>query len=371
MRVAQVVSGMPTGGAERVVVELIRRAPSGWEPALFCLGEEGPLHAPVRAAGARVVNLGKPPGCRPWAALRLAGALGEFAPQVVHSHLLAADGYAALAVRLLPRGSRPARVSTVHSIRPWRNGRERRLAKLLLGRATVVAVAPEVAGVLAGAGMNGYRLHCIECGVDLEALRADPARVAEWRSRLKLGPGPVVGTVGRLSLEKGQRHLVAACGELARSFPDLQLVVVGDGPERAALERLADVLLPGRCRFAGWAVGVGELLALMDVFCLPSEQEGLPLALLEAMGAGKPVVATAVGGVPGVVAHAVDGLVVPPGKPGALAGMLARVLADPGWGRTLGERARGTVERRYGVARMVERYYRLYERLSAEAGGDG
>lgn len=366
IRVAQVVSGMPRGGAERVVVELVRRAPPDMALALFCLDGEGPLHQPVRAVGTPVCNLGKPPGFRPGAALQLARRLAAFAPVVVHSHLLPADLYTALAARALPARRRPALVSTVHSGQPWRGRLERRLALALCRRqAAVITVSPQVEQVLAQAGVAPGRMACIPPGVDVQALAAPAPVVEAWRQKLGLvGVGPVVGTVGRLSPEKGHRFLISACRDLRRAHPGLRLLLVGEGGEQPALERQAARELPGACLFAGAHDQVGPLLALMDVFCLPSLYEGLPLALLEAMALARPVVATAVGGVPGLVGPEREGLLVPPGEVPALAAALGRLLGEPALARRVGSQA-AKLAACCSAQAMAEAHYQLYRRLAA------
>jgi len=368
MRVAHVVSGLPVGGAERLVVQMLTRAPAGVEPSLVCIGGEGPLHAPLRAAGVPIHNLGKGRGPRPGAAVALAGCLRRLRPDLVHSHLLPADMYTAAALRLLPR-PRPGWLATVHSVRPWRNGRQRALAEVGYRRAqALVGVSAEVKSVLEAARLQGPALHCIECGVAVAEFRLNPEDAGHLRRELGLeGAGPVVGAVGRLSPEKGHRYLIDACAALLTRLPKLHLVLVGDGPARAALESEAARLPFGRCLFLGSRPDAARLLALMDVVCLPSLYEGLPLALLEAMAAGKPVVASAVGGVPGVVSDGEHGLLVPPADPRALAEAIARLAEHPALAAALGAQAQARVLANYDVDRMNARYRALYAELLGKA----
>ena len=369
MRVAQVVTDMTRGGAERVVADLLSHAPPGVETALFTITGQGPLQEEVAAGGVPVVSIGKGRGFRPAALVRLARALARFDPQVVHSHMLPADAYATPAVGLLlPARRRPAVVHTVHSAWPWRTALERRLSLYLQARhAANIAVSTEVHGVLATAGWDEARLVTITPGVDTARLQARPAEVAAWRRKLDLGEGPVVGSVGRLSAEKGHRYLVGACGELRTQYPGLRLLLVGDGRERASLEQQAAELLPGQCIFAGAQAEVAPLLALMDVFCLPSVVEGLPLAALEAMAAGRPVVATAVGGVPGLVVHEREGLLAEPRSGPALAKAIGHLLDHPAQAGQLAAAGRAKVLADYDVAVMARRHYALYASLAGEA----
>jgi len=177
-------------------------------------------------------------------------------------------------------------------------------------------------------------------------LRDEHVRVHERKAPRR--PATVL-FVGRLVQRKRAHHLLEAAGRLVRDGADLQLVLVGDGPERAGLEALAaDLGLGHRARFAGW-LGVlsPELLAVYDaadIFCLPSFAEGLPLVIVEAMGRGVAVVATAVSGTPEIVVHERTGLLVPRDDVNALTAAIGRYLADPSvW--------RGCVEGGYDMAR--------------------
>ncbi|HEX8854564.1 MAG TPA: glycosyltransferase family 4 protein [Thermoleophilaceae bacterium] len=173
--------------------------------------------------------------------------------------------------------------------------------------------------------------------------------------------GPVVGSVGRLSEQKGYDLLVRALPDL----PDAQLVLVGDGPERARLESLARELgVSERLRITGWSDKVSSHLAYFDVFALPSRYEAFPLAILEAMFAAVPVVAAEVGSVPEAVQPGVTGLTVAPGSASELASAIRSLLADPERARELGRNARRMALDRFSVRAMTDRYIALYDRLA-------
>jgi glycosyltransferase involved in cell wall biosynthesis len=139
---------------------------------------------------------------------------------------------------------------------------------------------------------------------------------------------------------------------------------VGDGERRAALEALAAELgLADRAHFLGWRRDLPAVYADLDVVCLTSLNEGSPVALIEAMAAGRPVVATAVGGVPEVVQDGVSGLLVPPRDPAALAAAIAGLLAEPARAAALGRAARAAVYPRYSSQRLVRDIEALYARL--------
>ena len=151
--------------------------------------------------------------------------------------------------------------------------------------------------------------------------------------RLALGidpqRGPIMGWCGRLASEKGLTYLIQALPSLCRRFPDLLVILAGEGELRGPLEREARSLgVHSQVLFAGPRSDVPALMRLFDVFALPSLREGLPLVLLEAMAASVPIVATSVGGNPEIVRHGATGLLVPPCDPAALAAALDRVLSN-------------------------------------------
>lgn len=178
-------------------------------------------------------------------------------------------------------------------------------------------------------------------------------------------PGrPVVLFAGRLRTRKGVAVLVEAFSRLRREHPEATLVVAGDGEQRAALEAQVRALgLGGAVRFAGAQPrsAMPGWYAAADLFCLPSLYEGFPLAILEAMAAGLPVVATAVSGIPEAVEDGVTGRLVPPEDATALARTLAELAADPEAARRMGEAGRSRVEAELSIPRIAAAYLELWE----------
>jgi len=177
--------------------------------------------------------------------------------------------------------------------------------------------------------------------------------------------GPVVGFVGRLRPEKGLLRLLAAMAQLRTA--SATLLVVGDGPQRAAAEQFAlELGLGARVRFAGHQAAVDDYLAAIDVFVLPSHREQLPLALLEAMAHGLPVVATAVGGVAAALPPGQQRYLLPAdASPMAMAERLDALLSDPTTRSALGAANRSHAAARYDFDAMQLRYEQLYKRAAA------
>lgn len=177
----------------------------------------------------------------------------------------------------------------------------------------------------------------------------------------------VVGYVGRLSEEKGVGDLLAAFAEQAKPHPTLRLVIVGEGPQRCQLERwVVDLGIHDRVVFAGFQEDVSTWFRGMDIFVLPSLTEGTPMALLEAMAAGVPVVGTAVGGVPRLIRNGETGILVTPGRPGEIARAVEELIRNGAKRSHLAEGARRLVENEFGVSGWIEKIQSEYLSLCGE-----
>jgi len=204
----------------------------------------------------------------------------------------------------------------------------------------------------------------IENAIDLEAMRTN-TQPADLRAELGLRADDfVIGTVGRLTAQKGQTYLLAAFPEVVAAVPTAHLVLVGRGELRADLEAQAQALgLAGRVVFAGEREDVTAFYDAFDLFVLPSLWEGCPYVLLEAMSRGKATVATRVPGAGDILQKTETGLLVPPGDAPALAAALIELARDASRRQRLGERARALVEERYRIQRLIGEVETLYEGL--------
>jgi glycosyltransferase involved in cell wall biosynthesis len=159
------------------------------------------------------------------------------------------------------------------------------------------------------------------------------------------GQGPVIGFVGRLAPEKGVSCLVEAMGKVVKSHPEARLAIVGDGEERPHLEALSESLgISARVFFLGSQDNLPSCIAAMDIVVLPSLSEGFGLAAVEAMSAGRPVVASAVGGLVEIIKDGATGFLVPPNDPDALAARLTTILSDPDLAAELGSAGQKRVQ---------------------------
>lgn len=187
---------------------------------------------------------------------------------------------------------------------------------------------------------------------------------AAWDPMPRPAPGVLVGGVGRLTEQKGFARLV----EALEAVPDARLVLVGDGPDRPALEQAArDRGVADRLIVTGWVPDARRWMTALDVLAMPSRWEGLPLAILEAMHAGLPVVASDVGSVADAVLEGRTGFVVDPDDPDALTGRLRDLVASASLRREMGARARARAQQEFTSQAMARRYERVYREVAASA----
>jgi len=228
----------------------------------------------------------------------------------------------------------------------------------------LVALSCELEEELLAAGFAADRITRIPNGIDVSRFR--PRSPAPFSAQ---ETGPTLLFVGRLHAQKNLPVLLRAAAELSSRWPNLRVVLVGDGPERGRLEGLTnDLGLERRVRFAGEVPDVLPFLHAADLFVHPSRAEGMPGALLEAMACGLPCVATRIGGTVDIITDGEDGILIPPGDDRLLAGAIGRLLGDLGLARRLGRQARATVEARFAMDGVARQYAALYEGLVAGLG---
>lgn len=349
MRLLLVVAAMRHGGAERIVVQLAADAARRGD-AVTVASAGGPWVEQIRAAevGHELVSLDRRSApATLMAAGRLAAVVRRFRPEVVHAQNVRAT--MAAAVALARPGRRPALVTTLHGLAPADYPAAARLLRLAGGE--VIACAPAVGRSLLAAGFPAGRLEVITNGVAVGP--ASEAELAAARRRFAVGSRPLVVGIGRLVAQKAWPTLI----EAARELHDVDVLVAGDGPLRAELEAAA-VSSGNRVRFVGPVERPAALVGLARCVVSTAVWEGLPLALLEALTLGAPVVATAVDGVADVVPpHAA--LLVPPGDPAAVATAVNRVVAEPGLAERLSRAARGA-SGAWALDTMLTRYRARY-----------
>lgn len=285
--------------------------------------------------------------------------------QILHTHGYKADFYAQLAIR----GSSVKLVSTAHNW-PGKSLALRLYAlldRILLRWADqVCAVSPNVEVQLKRYGVSSEKLSLIENGVDSRQFANGKPHLRELPN---FGDKKIVGFVGRLAPEKGLHNLIQAAGEILRTRKDVVIALVGDGPAMMELQSLVSRLgLEKSVFFLGQRSDLADVYAAFDIFVLPSLFEGMPMAVLEAMAAGKPVIASRVGGIPQMISHQESGILVKPGDVRGLTDALAQLLQQPEKASQLGQRALEVVQSRFSSDVMARRYLCVYQKaLAGEA----
>jgi glycosyltransferase involved in cell wall biosynthesis len=210
----------------------------------------------------------------------------------------------------------------------------------------------------------------IPSGIDLERFQDGGQTRSERPDWFPCPPGSfVVGSVGWLTPVKGHRFLIEAAARLKPFFPNLHVVLVGNGELQTELSALADRLgLKDSVHFLGERDDVEVCLSAMDLFVLPSLNEGMGRALVEAMAAGLPVIASRTGGVPALIEHGRTGLLVPAGDADALAEAIRQALDRPDWAKRMGQAASQRIDRMFDAAAMVHAVEQVYEQALSEAG---
>ena len=371
-RILHLITSLHEGGAGRLLLTNaagLRR--HGFESHVVHLTPRSELVPQFQARGLEPVGL-----CHrrrtdtPRTLARLIRLIGHQRIDLVHTHLFLDRMLGGLAAALTRR---PV-VTTLHTGGEGQalRGRHRiEDAASRLWTRRFLAVSEAVAAFQSGArGLPSGRMEVLHSGVDVDHFRTVPeSRSSALRADLGLGSmAPILVHVGRLAKEKGQRHLVPMMRPVLERWPRAALLLVGEGEERNAIEAAAHTHgVAHAVILAGARSDIPELLSVADLFLFPSKPgEGLGLALLEAMAAGKPVVASDLPALAEVVREARSGLLAPPGDPRALARAALDILGLPDRGRAMGREGRRIVERRFSADRAVARLAEIYRTVLAK-----
>jgi glycosyltransferase involved in cell wall biosynthesis len=358
LRIAQLIGSDGPGGAERVVVHLARtlRARGAHVVVYLPRHGEGWLARELTGSGADIEYFTIERPLSPRSAAALSRSFAERRIDVAHGHEFSMAVYGAWASR---RAGIP-HLMTMHGGRYHAGRLRRRLAlhAAVAASASAVAVSSTFANTLSrDLGVRRSRIRTVANGVHY----VPPVR-STLREELRLeSDDRLIVAVGNLYPVKGHRHLIDALGLLAERYPSLHVAICGRGHLRDTLAgRALELGIADRVHLLGLRDDVPAVLAAADIVALPSLSEGLPLALLESMFAGRPIVASDVGDVRAALADGTAGIVVAPGSASAIAGAMERLLRDPDYARRLGSAAAQQARQEYDVSRMVDRYVDLY-----------
>jgi len=322
-----------------------------------------------QGVSARLVHLS--PLVNPVALVRLAGLLARERVGILQTHGLRSSAYGCLAGRL---AGVPVIIATIHNslqdypISAAKRWMYRAILRQVIRLANrIICVSEDLRqDMIARAACNPDQTVTIYNGIDLTTLKPPSDRLA-IRTEFRVGPGPLLVVIGRLTEQKGHRYLVHALPQLLAEWPHLKCLIVGQGElEQTIVAEATRLGIGACCLFAGVRRDIPAILAGADLLVLPSVSEGFPFVLLEALAVGCPVVASRVNGVPELVEHASTGRLVPPRDSNALAREIREILRDPARAAEMGRRGAQVVRDRFTADRMAAQTVTLFEETRRE-----
>lgn len=368
--VLHLITSLDRGGAENYLLALLSHSDtSRYRMEVAVLRGEGELTPEFQAAGIPLHHLRARAGVDPFALGRLRRLIKGGSFDVVHSHLFRADLYAAVAIAALG-DQRPLLFSTRHNDdRFFLNPFVGILHYLVSGHQdTIIAISDHVARFTIARGVRyPERVRRVYHGLDPRNEAAESRERMLAREELGIpGDAYLVGNVGRLAPQKGQRHLVSAMPLLLEHVPWAHAVIAGGGDLAPRLRDLAAELgVSDRVHVLGPRRDVPAIMQAIDVFAMPSMWEGFGIVLLEAMAAARPIVASRVATIPEVVLDGETGLLVPPADAPALAEALRTLAHDRVLAERLGQAGRARLETRFSLQKMVADTELLYDEALA------
>jgi len=385
IRLLRVIARLNVGGPALHATLLTERLDPARYDSFLVAGTEGPAEGNfLTLQGKTLERLVRLPALgreiRGWpdavALVQLTRLIRRVRPHIVHTHTAKAGALGRLAAWL---AGVPVIVHTYHGhvFHGYFSPAKTRLFLAIerwLARRTdrLLAVSETVRSELLSLGIGTpEKLVVVPLGLDLEPFAGAGVLHGQLRGELGLGEDALlVGIVARLVPIKAHEVFLATAAEVGRRLPRSRFLVIGDGARRAELETLAGRLgLGDRVRFLGWRRDLDRIYADLDLVALTSRNEGSPVSLIEAMAAGRPVVATQVGGVPDLIDDGVNGCLVPPDDPEALAEAMVTLLADPDRRQAMGQAGRKRVIPAFSAERLLGDMDRLYAELLGPAIG--
>ncbi len=365
-RILQLLATGGTGGAQESYTGLLLRLDrSKYEVRALSLSAGSAVQR-IRRLGLDVDVLDEPDD---EAAVRaLAAWLRRNEIDLVHAHMYRAE---VVGTRAAVAAGTPVIMATVHSSRVRSPEDVAAVAALTPAMDRLIVPSASIGAKVATEGRGGARFGVIPNGVDLSRFATPPPSCGLRRELGVPDEAPLIGVVARLEPEKGHAYLLEAWPSVAAAVPDAWLVIVGEGSAEAGLRALVEVMpdaARARVRFTGRREDVAAVTAELSVAVLPSLREAQGISLLEAMARRVPVVASAVGGIPEVVTDGVDGMLVPPASPDALADALIAVASSRALRDRLGAAGYDTVRDRFSIDAQVRRVEAVYDEELQRAG---
>ena len=378
MKILQVAYKSEISGGEKVLLNLAKHLRSRGHHLLVACPSYGPLVEVLRREGIEVRIIPIKKTYDMMAAFRLRNLILREGIQILHTHGMLVNVIGRIASKM---ARVPISISTVHLTRELvTGGRAENIPQWLKGKYyqsvdnftaqlndRVIAVSESVKRDLISQGVSPEKIVVIKNGIECERSQTPLERKnprLKKKKELSIGSGPVVGTITRFSKQKDVHTFLYAMSNVIRDYPGVRCLILGDGEQRGELEDLSSrLVLNGNVTFLGYRDDAREILDIFDVFVLSSLWEGLPLVVLEAMAASKPVIATQVPGTAEAVVDGKTGILVPIRNSKLLAESIKRLLGDKELSQEMGRAGKRRVNKDFRVERMVDETEELYTDL--------
>jgi len=365
IRVLQITHDLNIGGLQRVVVDLSKNLDKeAFKVGVLCLRDLGPLKTELDEENIPVFNIPRKSKKTDYLSfIKPFSIIKDFKPDVIHTHNTQPfiDGTLAGLIAKVP-----VKIHTDHA-RDFPDKKRYMFAEWLFSHLTdkIIGVSEHTKNNLVKyEKINPHKIDIIHNGIDGKKYDI-MINVLEKKKQLGVeNKYPILGLGVRFTKQKGITYLIRAVSSMKQNFPEICVLIAGEGPLQKTLEREAEDLgLSRHIRFIGPRSDMNEILKVLDIYVLPSLWEGLPLVILEAMAAQKPIVATDVGGNSEVIQHSANGMLVPPGRPDLLAKEICTLLKNEDKMRQMAINALQSYKESYSVSVMVDKYVDLYARL--------
>ena len=365
VNIIHLIPSLGIGGAEKILLDFCRKINrEKYHLTVAYWGGREDLLGSIEDAGVKVVKLKIKNVKSVNSVFRISRLLRDVSAELIHTHFMDADLMGFLASRI----SRIPVVMNIHSY-PFPVGFRHclRYRLMSLGAGRILCVSNTVKNHLVSqVGINPDRISVTYNGIDFEKLSILKSEDKKKELKRSLGVKEncrVIGNVSRLTFDKGQKYLILAAPRVLEKYPEAKFLIIGDGELREKLTELTRELnIRDSVIFAGSRDDVPDLLSIMDIFVFPTFNEAMGISVLEAMAAGKPIVATDDAAIPEIIQDGKEGLLVHPGDRDALARAILRLLDDPGSIREMGAFAKERVKI-FSDEAMVRRIEKVYDEL--------
>lgn len=365
IKVIQLVQDLEIGGREKIIAEITRKLDRDrYDIETWCIAGGGEIAENLKKTGEVVRILNILTYRNPFNILKLSGMLKKVKPDIVHTH-----GYFASTIGRIAAKFAGIKIIIYHVHSTYFDYKKRHLLTerfLSFFTQKIICCSKAVEAFVRGhERINPSKTVVIYNGVNEDEFR-QPIDIAEIKRKLNISPGGhIIGIVASLNRNKGHKYLFKAAVKILKEFSDVKFLIVGDGILKKELEKsVQEMGIAESIIFTGTRCNIPEILSVIDIFVLPTcKREGLGIAIIEAMAAGKPVVASDIGGIPELVKNGVSGILAEPGNSDALSAAIMTLLNDKARVKNMGRKGAEIIKQSFSSVRMIKKIEKLYQEL--------